>query len=281
LTGGLARPALAAALLLLLAEPSRAQTAAPLPRPFHVIAHRGASAVAPENTPPAFEQALALGVVEVELDVQLSSDGVPVLFHDRTLDEKTPLHGPVSAHAAADLQRADIGLWFDRTHPASGRRYAGTTLSTLAAVFATFGTRLHYHVEIKDEQEATPARVVEAVRTAGLEGRVMLTSFSREQLERARKLAPGLPACWLLEHGNPETVTAAAGAGFAMVGVRASELTPELVRLAHARRLEIRAYGVESDAELERALASGCNGMTIDAPERLTARVLERLLSRD
>ena len=78
-----------------------------LPRPFHVIAHRGASADAPENTLPAFARALALGVVEVELDVQLSRDGVPVLFHDGTLDAKTPLRGPRAGPpgAGADARR--------------------------------------------------------------------------------------------------------------------------------------------------------------------------------
>ncbi len=55
------------------------------PRPFHVIAHRGASAYAPENTLPAFRRALVLGAFEVELDVQLSRDDVVVLFHDATL----------------------------------------------------------------------------------------------------------------------------------------------------------------------------------------------------
>ena len=99
-----------------------AESLASLPRPFHVIAHRGASAEAPENTLPAFERALALGVVEVELDVQLSRDGVPVLFHDRTLDEKTPLRGPVRDHSAQELTRADVGSWFDRARPGSGRR---------------------------------------------------------------------------------------------------------------------------------------------------------------
>ena len=248
-----------------------------LPRPFHVIAHRGASADAPENTLPAFERALALGVVEVELDVQLARDGVPVLFHDRTLDKKTSLRGPVRDHAVRELARADLGSWFDRTHPGSGRRWAGTPLTTLRDVFETFGTRLRYHVEIKDELEATPSRVIETAAAAGVEGRVMLTSFFRAQLDRARRSAPRIPLCWLLERAHAEEIDAAADAGFAMVGVHVDGLTPQLVRHAHSRGLEIRAYGVETDAEMQRALDTGCNGMTIDRPERLVAQLLERL----
>lgn len=256
-----------------------AEPPSPVPRPFHVIAHRGVSAEAPENTLPAFERALEIGVVEVELDAQLSSDGVPVLFHDGTLDTKTPLSGPVRNHAAKDLLGADIGSWFDRTHPDQARRWSGTRLTTLRAVFETFGARLRYHIELKDDLEATPARVIELVAASGLEGRVMLTSFSRAQLERARRSAPAIPVCWLLKPASPERIDEAAGAGFAMVGVDAGELTEPLVRRAHARGLEIRAYGVETDAEIEHALATGCNGMTIDQPQRLVARLLERLLA--
>ena len=261
----------------LVAADGMAESPAVIPRPFHVIAHRGASAFAPENTLPAFARALEIGVVEVELDVQLSRDSVPVLFHDRTLDAKTPLHGRVQDHLAAELRRADVGLWFDRTHPDQKPRWAGTTLTTLPEVFAAFGSKLHYHVEIKDEHEETPARVLAAISAAGLESRVTLTSFYRAQLERARRRAPDLPLCWLLKHALPESLDAAAGAGIAMVGVRASELDAELVRAAHARGLQIRAFGIESDDDMERALRSGSHGMTLNAPERLVARLLEAL----
>ena len=124
--------------------------------PFNVIAHRGVSADAPENTLPAFARALEIGVVEVELDAQLSSDGVPVLFHDGTLDAKTPLRGQVRDHTATDLLGADIGSWFDRTHPSETRRFAGTRLTTLRAVFETFGARLRYHVELKTTSRQHP-----------------------------------------------------------------------------------------------------------------------------
>ena len=274
--------AIGVALVCLAAGAGGAESPARIARPFHVIAHRGASAQAPENTLPAFARALALGVIEVELDVQLSRDSVPVLFHDDTLEPKTPLRGRVREHPAAELVRADIGAWFDRTHPDAPQRFAGTTLTTLPDVFAAFGAKLHYHVEIKDELEETPARVLAAVAKAGLEQRVTLTSFHRVQLERARRIAPQVPACWLLKREPRGQLDAARAAGFAMVGVRASELDPEIVRAAHARGLVIRAFAVESsEAALEQALRSGANGMTIDVPERLVARLLALLAAPD
>jgi glycerophosphoryl diester phosphodiesterase len=245
-------------------------------RSFHVIAHRGVSADAPENTLPAFARALELGVAEVELDVQLSRDGVPILFHDGALDPKTPLRGAVRDHPAEALTRADVGSWFDRTHPGSPRRWAGTPLTTLRALFEKFGSQLRYHVELKDDLEATPGRVLELVAASGLEGRVMLTSFHRAQLERAQRAAPKLPLCWLLKGASPERIDEAARAGFAMVGVDAGELTEALVRRAHERGLEIRAYSVETDAEIERVFATGSDGLTIDDPQRVLARASAR-----
>jgi glycerophosphoryl diester phosphodiesterase len=258
-----------------------AQPPAVLPRPFHVIAHRGASALAPENTLPAFARALELGVVEVELDAQLSRDGVPVLFHDGTLEGKTPLRGRVRDHPAEALLRADIGSWFDRTHPGEGRRWEGTRLTTLREVLETFGAKLRYHVELKDDVEATPARVIEIASETGQAERVMLTSFSRAQLERARRIDPRIPLCWLLKQAQPERIDEAAEAGFAMLGVHVRELTEALVRHAHSRGLEIRAFGVDTDAEMARAVALGSNGMTLDRPERLVSLLLERLRVRD
>ena len=123
-------------------------------------------------------------------------------------------------------------------------------------MFEAFGAKLRYHVEIKDEIEATPARVLETVSAAGLEDRVMLTSFSpRPARARAADRAADVRSAGCSRARIPSEIDAAAGAGFAMVGVRASELDEALVRQAHARGLEIRAFGVETDADMQRAAA--------------------------
>src|SRR5947209_15918186 len=89
-----------------------------MPHPFFaasrplVFAHRGGSALAPENTLAAFDNGLALGADGLELDVHLSRDGHVVVHHDRTLDRTTDLRGPVAAHTAGELARADAGHAF-------------------------------------------------------------------------------------------------------------------------------------------------------------------------
>jgi glycerophosphoryl diester phosphodiesterase len=104
-----------------------------------VIAHRGASACAPENTLPAFELAVSQGADAFELDVRLTRDGAAVVIHDATLERTTSLTGPVRARTLAELRAADAGHWYTpdggRTMPCRGR---GVRIPTLAEVLWAF-----------------------------------------------------------------------------------------------------------------------------------------------
>jgi glycerophosphoryl diester phosphodiesterase len=90
-------------------------------KPF-VIAHRGASNVAPENTLAAIEQAVALGADGVEVDVRATADGVPLLLHDATVDRTTDGAGDIEALSWAQVQRLDAGAWFEGALRASASR---------------------------------------------------------------------------------------------------------------------------------------------------------------
>jgi len=277
-----------------LALPALGCAAAPQPAPaaapFRVIAHRGASAYAPENTLPAFERALALGASEVELDVQLSRDGEIVLFHDATLDEKTDLAGAVRDHDAAALLRADIGSWFDATHPQGGARYRGTSLLRLEDLLARFGPRFHYHVEMKSQEPELPAALIDLLRRDAVDllPQVTLTSFHLALLQRAHALDPRVARAWLVltppeasdddarHAARRELVERAAREGFGSIAFPARELDAELVGQAHARGLEIRAWKTTTEALLDHALRVGADGATVDWPDRALRRIRER-----
>jgi glycerophosphoryl diester phosphodiesterase len=261
---------------------------------FHVIAHRGGAGEAPENTLAAFERARDQGVREVELDVRLSRDGELVLFHDEELDAKTALHGRVEEHAASTLLAADIGSWFDAHHPSGGTRYAGTTLTTLGALLDHFGSALDYHVELKGTRSELPSRVADALREHGGGCTVIVSAFSFDELARAAECAPERPTCLLLRDApgwlfalpaarraaaiasHRERIDRAAEAGFTRVAVRASLLSPEVVRHAQERSIGIRAWGVDSDDALEHAVAVGAEGATVDWPRVLLDRLQAR-----
>ncbi len=117
-----------------------------------VIAHRGASAHAPENTLPAFELAVSQGADAFELDVRLTRDGAPVVIHDATLERTTSLTGPVRARTLAELRAADAGRWYTpdagRTMPCRDR---GVRIPTLAEVLWAFPA-MPVLIEVKEPE---------------------------------------------------------------------------------------------------------------------------------
>lgn len=262
-----------------------------MPTPFRVIAHRGASACAPENTLPAFERAIELGAEEVELDVRLSADGEIIVFHDDTLDRKTNLAGRVRHYDARTLLSADIGTWFDGQHPDLDERFSGTTIASLDQVLDRLGARVRYHIEIKGWDDWLPLGLLRKVDDHGLRDRVTITSFSMKPLVQMRRLSEGIPICFLLRDAadairstefRPELegasaaavhdywIDAASRSGFQQVGIRAGDLSPRSMARATDRDLEIRCWGVGSGEDLRRVARLGAVGATVDWPGRAT-----------
>ena len=269
------------------------------PTPFQIIAHRGASAYAPENTLAAFRIARDLGAFEVELDVQLSSDDVVMLYHDSKLERKTGQAGTVRDYTSAQLQAMDIGSWFDRDHPDVDDKFAGTPINTLEQLFEAFGSELYYHVELKSGDPELARLTLAAIDRAGLRERVRFTSFNFEQVERSHALAPDLPntllirdAYTLLREATTEDeetpplpvlrlqerkIDLARRAGFDQVGLASEDLSLEIVHYAAARGLPVRAWRIKSDADMLRAIEMGACGMTTNWPERLIRELVEHM----
>src|SRR5712691_9435510 len=111
-------------------------------RDFMVIAHRGASFYAPENTFAAFDLAIEMGVSHIELDVHSTIDDHIVVIHDETVDRTTNGSGPVTSHTLGALAKLDAGSWFDE-------KFAGEQIPTFADVLDRYKGRAHIHTEIK------------------------------------------------------------------------------------------------------------------------------------
>lgn len=141
-----------------------------------LIAHRGASAEAPENTVPAFRRALALGADGLELDVQTTRDGVPVVFHDATLARLTGRRGRIAQLTREELRAV---------------RVQGEPIPTLAEVLALTRHRAVVQIEIKRGVPVAP--VVRALLRAHAATDVMLASFAAAIVDEARRLAPQIP----------------------------------------------------------------------------------------
>ncbi len=259
---------------------------------FRLIAHRGASACAPENTRAAFQLAAEHGAEEIETDARLSRDGRVVLFHDRTLRTKLGRAGRAEDLTLAELQALDIGDWFDRTgaaalnDPRAGWDEGATDTASPEYLLGfddyvdEFGDRFHHNIELKGETPELPRAVLAAIDRAGIRSRCTFISFHLDQLERLRDLGCDATAGWLFAragepHPSPATVVRECRRlGLQQCNPRFATLTGELVRAAHDAGLEVRTFGIRTPADLRQAVHLGADGATVDwfrASRRLLA----------
>jgi glycerophosphoryl diester phosphodiesterase len=225
------------------------------PRPL-VFAHRGGSALAPENTIPAFDNAIALGVDGLELDVHLSSDLRPVVHHDRTLDRTTALRGPIAARCAADLVRAGV--------------------PTLDEVLDRYpDTRLI--VEMKVNRRKLAAAVIDSVRRASAVDRVCLGSFGLRVLRAARAIEPRIATSaareevrWALYRSWLWWPVARVKYAAYQIPERSGTtrvVSRRFVDYAHRAGLAVQVWTVDSEPDARRLLAWGVDALITDRPD--------------
>ncbi|WP_411112200.1 glycerophosphodiester phosphodiesterase [Streptomyces sp. c-19] len=234
--------------------------------PPTVIAHRGASSAAPENTLVSDEVARRGGAVWIENDVQPSKDGVPYILHDTTVDRTTDGTGRVRALTSAQLDALDAGSWFA---PA----YAGARVPTLAAQLADLRERGgKLLLEIKGRHtHAEVARIVQDVRDQGMTGRVFVQSFDIPSLRYAHELAPELPIGLLRSTLDADPVALAEELDLDAYNVSDAALStrPRVVRDLHAAGVAVNVWTVDSPARWKALDALGVDGIITNRPTEL------------
>ncbi len=231
-----------------------------------IIAHRGYSGIAPENTLAAFRAAAEAGADGVELDVQLSRDGVPVVIHDERLERTTDGSGWVGEHTASELAALDAGRWF-------GDGFGGEGVPTLSSVLALLdATPLIVHLELKTNRLPYPGlvpAVLDAVAEAGLEARVHLSSFNHHTLRTVQQADPARPCAALLYDRLLEPWDYVARHGFQALHPHHAAVDAALVAGCHGRGLPVRPYTVDDPADAERLLRMGVDALITNQPQRL------------
>jgi glycerophosphoryl diester phosphodiesterase len=210
-----------------------------------VIAHRGASGHAPENTIAAFDLALAQGADVLEVDVRLFGDGELLTLHDPTLDRTT-----------------------------GGRRDHPAAPAAFEAVLDRYGADARFLVDLKEPAPAWEGRVVEAIERRGIGRRTMVQSFDLEALERLHRAAPWLAIAAL--YGREASVGLDAGAipPFARaVGIHHPNVDADFVAAAQERGLAVHPWTVDDVAEAERLLALGVDALITNVPDVVRALV--------
>jgi len=243
------------------------------------IAHRGGGGEAPENTLAAFEFALRQGADGIELDVHLSSDGVPMVIHDPRLGRTTSGHGRVSEHRANALRRLDAGSWFNRRFPEKARhRYVGAKIPLLSEVLAWVGQhKLLAFVEIKGGRSTYPgieAKVLEEIERAGIRGSATIVSFDLTTLRRVRELDSYLSLGLDVSRSLLALRRIRSLEGEAILPHWAIA-SRRFIRRAHQHALRVFPWTVDRPAGMKRMIADGVDGIITNYPSRL-AGVLSR-----
>lgn len=242
----------------------------PLVWPPLNIGHRGASGEAPENTLAAFELALRQGADGVEFDVQLSSDGVPMVIHDARLDRTTSGRGRVCEHRASALRRLDAGSWFNRRFPSRARqRYAGARIPLLSEVLAW--VRAHKclaFLEIKDAPAGTEDRLLEEIEEASVQSLVTVISFDRASLRRARQLDSRV-ALGLDTSRRLLAIRRAKSLGAVAILPHWAIASRRFIGQAHQNSLRVFAWTVDQPRRMRRRILDGVDGLITNYPARL------------
>jgi glycerophosphoryl diester phosphodiesterase len=259
------------------------------PPPSHtvaIIAHRGASGLAPEHTIAAYDKAIELGADYLELDVQRSMDGVLVIIHDATLNRTA--HGPssnctglVANKTLAQLESCDVGVWFalgDLFLPRA--EFIGLRIPTLEEVLMRYRSTARFYIETKNPEmyPGIEADIVALLKKHGIaEGNaampgVFIESFSSTSLLAVRALDSTIPLVQLFNAASPASISGELDqvrSYATAIGINKTDVTAALIEASHTRCLQVHPYVVDDSDEMLSLLAMGVDGIFTNRPDRL------------
>ncbi len=248
----------------------------------HLVAHRGGSGLAPENTLEAFRSAVDdWGADILEMDVRLTADGHVVVIHDDTVDRTTDGSGPVAGMTLEELQALDAGARFTDPDGAASFRGRGVCVPTFEAILEAFPD-MRLNVEAKERAVARP--LVDEILRHGAQHRVLVAAehernrrdipdypgprgasrrdcllfLATYRLPLVRRLTPRVDAFQVPEHWRGRRV-----------------VTPRLVAEAHRRNIPVHVWTVDDADDMRRLLSWGVDGIHTDRPDVLSAVLVE------
>ena len=223
-----------------------------------ITAHRGSSRTAPENTIPAIEAAVEEMADSVEIDVQMTADGVVVLGHDASLKRVAGVNRSIASMTFEKLEKLDVGSWFSS-------EYAGTRIPSLSEVLELCSQKTSLNIEIKyvGKNSELPEKTAEMVREYGMENQCVITSTNLSYLKRVKEALPEIRTGYIISaaYGNfysSEDVD--------FISIRSGFVTSALMQNAHEQGKAVYAWTVNTKSELERLTLLGVDGIITDRP---------------
>jgi len=234
-----------------------------------LIAHRGASSQAPENTLAAFDLALKLHADAIEFDVRLTKDKHVIAFHDLTLQRTTNGKGKVHNKTLAELKSLDTGSYFDPS-------FRGQRIPTLEEIFEKFASRTFYHIEIKNFFQPfnkLPEKVISLIKKYNLQSRVTISSFNPIALIQVNHLLPSLGKGLLLQYPERFSFVHKGLSNFVTLDslhIPVENVTKGIINFVHDMDQKLFIYTVNDPKLIRKLDLWGVDGIFTDDPR--TAR---------
>ncbi|MCT7984249.1 glycerophosphodiester phosphodiesterase [Laspinema sp. A4] len=225
---------------------------------LEIIAHRGYSSIAPENTLAAFLAAIEHQADSIEFDVQLSADGVPIIIHDSTLTRTTGIRGKVRKKTLDQIKHREAGSWFDW-------RFKGEPIPTLEeALMALQNIKKFLYIEVKTHSYWTDQKIDEFIKILvkyQFKNRCVIASFNGSFIDRVRKQSDDFSLAYLVANRaafrRQLTKAAQVGNTVMMSKYKLFIKHPDLIKSSREQGVDLVAWTVDKPKDLERLLELG------------------------
>ena len=238
-----------------------------------VIAHRGASGYAPENTMPAFEKALELGAEGIELDVHMTADGEIVVIHDHTIDRTSNGRGMIKDLTLEEIRKFDFGSWFDES-------FKGTTIPTLRDVLELLRDWDGLlNIEVKSGPifyQGIEEKLVDLVKEYNFGDRVIFSSFNHYSLRDIKAIDSSMKIGLLYMAGLVEPCIYAKRLGAEALHPLYYNIIPEMIEGCKKNGVKLNPFTIDDEKEIEMIMRVGVDGVITNYPDR-ALRVKERI----
>ena len=246
-----------------------------------IIAHRGASFHAPENTLAAFRRAIDAGADGVEFDVRLARDGTLVVIHDETLSRTALRPGKISDFTSDELNQIDVGSWFNAKYPKrSNPAFAGETIPMLAQamqLFQSFDGLIYIELkEGEDDPGSLSEAVCEIISKSPQRSRIIVKSFKlalipeiKQNLPHVQTAALFAPTIMGYLHGWKHIVETAREYGADQLSLHHSLASRKLVSLASELKMPTTIWTLDNPAWLKRGRSLGVRALVTNDPSRM------------
>jgi len=233
-----------------------------------VVAHRGSSGTAPENSMSAIREAISAGAQMIEVDIRVTADQQVVLFHDSTLERTSDGHGKIHNLPLAEIQNLDCGSWFDQ-------RFGGEQIPLLREALALIQGRCYLNIEIKPPQpeEDFLQRIdllLAIIRRFNYSDKTLFSSFHYPSLHYLKLLDRSLNTAAILKPENdlpPSIIVRETGSDALVCSL--AQLSPSARQDIKTNRIIFGAYTVNSEQDLQKALSAGARAVVTNFPRKI------------